>query len=118
MQSKVSKDSYCKTSDINGEEYYSTDLAVTIKEDLQLSEPREDNLPETIDLEGKKVAAFYHNPAAGEDADAPPAWRILGDFIMGLPDEEIPATLADADYYLVLTSDRGDGAGRKPERGA
>ena len=105
MQSKVSKDSYCKTSDINGEEYYSTDLAVTIKEDLQLSEPREDNLPETIDLEGKKVAAFYHNPAAGEDADAPPAWRILGDFIMGLPDEEIPATLADADYYLVLTSD-------------
>ena len=37
--------------------------------------------------------------------NAPPSWQILGDFIMGLPEEEIPATLAEADYYLVLTAD-------------
>ena len=105
MESKIGRDSFCSTSDITGEEYYSTDLAVTIKENLQLSDLEEDSLPETIDIEGKKVVAFYHNPTAGDNADVPPAWRILGDFIMGLSDDEIPATLAEADYYLILTSD-------------
>lgn len=105
MEGKISRDSYCKTSEITGEEYYSTDLAVSIGEELQLADPTGENLPETIDLEGKKVAAFYHNPTAGEDVDAPPSWRILGDFMMGLPEEELPATLAEADYYLVLTAD-------------
>ena len=105
MEGKIGRDYYCKTSEITGEEYYSTQLAVSIGEELQLAEPTEENLPETIELEGKKVAAFYHNPTAGDDVNAPPSWQILGDFIMGLPEEEIPATLAEADYYLVLTAD-------------
>ncbi len=105
MENNYGRDTFLKASDLTGGEYYSTDLAVTIGEDLQLSQPQEDGLPETIDLDGKKVAAFYYNPTAGEDIDAPPSWRILGDFMMGLPDSEIPATLSEADYYLVLTSD-------------
>ena len=105
MEGKISRDSYCRTSDITGEEYYSTQLAVSIEEELELPEPTEEKLPETIDLEGKKVVALYHNPTAAEDVDGPPSWRILGDFIMGLTEEEIPATLDGADYYLVLTAD-------------
>lgn len=105
MEAALGRDTFWKTSEITGEDYYSTDLAVTVKEGLQLSEPQEDGLPETIELEGKKVAAFYHNPAAGEDPDAPSSWRVLGDFMMGLPDSELPSSLSEADYYLVLTSD-------------
>ena len=105
VEAAFGRDTFWKTSEMTGEDYYSTDLAVTIKDGLQLSEPKEDGLPETIELEGKKVAAFYHNPSAGEDPDAPSSWRVLGDFMMGLPDSELPSSVAEADYYLVLTSD-------------
>lgn len=110
MEGKVSIDNYRKTSETTGEEYYSTNIAVTIREDLSLAEPAGENLPETIETEGKKVVALYHNPTAGEDVDAPPSWRILGDFLMGLPKEERPAAMAEADYYLVLTSDHQPGS--------
>ncbi|MCI8865914.1 MAG: DUF4352 domain-containing protein [Lachnospiraceae bacterium] len=104
MESKVSKDSCQSTSSITGEGYYSTGLAVTFDEAVTLSEPRSDGLPESIDLEGKTVVALYQNPTAGEDPDAPPSWRLLGDFLMELPDEEVPASLSEADYYFVLTA--------------
>jgi len=105
METKIGRDKFVKTSEMNGEEFYSTELAVTIGEDLQLSDPGEGSPLEEIVTEGKKVAAFYHNPAAGEDVEAPPAWQVLGDFMMGLGDEEFPASLSEADYYLVLTAD-------------
>lgn len=105
MEAKLGRDTFFKTSGISGEEYYATGLAVTVGEDLQLPEPGEGSSVEEIVTEGKKVAAFYHNPSAGEDADAPPAWQVMGDFMMGLSDEEFPAALSEADYYLVLTAD-------------
>ena len=105
MEAKLGRNTFWKTSELTGEDYYSTDLAVTIGDSPRLSEPQEDGLPETIELEGKKVAAFYHNPTAEEDPSAPSSWRVLGDFMMGLSDSELPTTLAEADYYLVLTSD-------------
>lgn len=105
MESKISRDSVIKTSDKTGEEYYSTEMTVTLGEELQLAEPGEGSPLETIETAGKKVAAFYHNPTAEDDVDAPPAWQMMGDFMMGLPEDELPASLSEAEYYLVLTAD-------------
>ncbi len=91
-------------SELVEEEYYSTGLAVTVTEELSLQEASEEGLPETVELAGKKVAAFYRNPSQGEFPYAPTSLRLLGDFMLGLPEEEYPETLAEADYYLVLTA--------------
>lgn len=58
-----------------------------------------------IPLEGKKVAAFYRNPKSGEFEGSAPPLQLIGDFMLELSPEEYPASLAEADYYLVLTAD-------------
>lgn len=93
------------TSDITEEQYYDTGLTVMIKEDLALEEPADTGDAEPVDLEGKTVLALYHNPASEEYADAPPAWMVLGDFMLEIPEEEVPSSVAEADYYFVLTAD-------------
>ncbi len=91
-------------SDLTEENFCKTDMAVTIAQELHLQEPDEENLPEVIDLEGKKVIAFYQNLCSEEEFwAAPKPLRILGDFMLGLPEDEYPKTAAEADYYLVLT---------------
>lgn len=90
-------------SDITGENYYLTNLTITLDDELSLQEPSGDDLPELIDLEGKKVIAFYRNPYWEEYANSPTPLRILGDFMLGLSEDEYPRTAEEADYYLVLT---------------
>ena len=84
---------------------------ITIANDsLTLQEPSDSGLPETIELEGKTVAAFYYNPGTEEFDDYLPSLQLMGGFLMALPEGEAPATPAEADYYLVLTAhfERGD----------
>ena len=83
--------------------YYSTNLTVTVNETLELKEPDQNNLPETIELDGKKVLAFYHNPYTKEFKNSPTNLRVLGDFMLGLSTDEYPKSTEEADYYLVLT---------------
>lgn len=75
-----------------------------------LQEPADSGLPETIEIEGKTVAAFYRNPTTGDFDDYLPELQLMGGFLMTLPEQEVPASLAKADYYLVLTAsyERGD----------
>ena len=97
-------------SDVTGESYYEDSVMVTITGNgLNLQEPT-DNPPETIDLEGKTVAAFYRIPEKDGFDDDLPALQLMGGFLLNLPAGEAPAALADADYYLVLTADyeKGD----------
>lgn len=106
-----SQQSLMKTSDITGADYYSDSMMVTITGDgPSLQEPAEDGLPETIELEGKTVAAFYRNPTAGNFQDYLPSLQFMGGFLLSLPAEEVPASLSAADYYLVLTAnfEKGD----------
>lgn len=103
--------SLVKPSEITGEDYFSSPVMVTVTNDsLTLQEPSDGGLPETIELEGKTVAAFYYNPGAGEFDDYLPSLQLMGGFLLALPEEEAPATPAEADYYLVLTAhfERGD----------
>ena len=94
-----------KISDITGEGYYSDSVMVTITGNgPTLQEPTDTGLPETIDLEGKTVAALYRNPATGDFDDYLPSLQLMGGFLLALPEAEVPASLADADYYLVLTA--------------
>lgn len=71
-------------------QYYSTNLAITVNETLELKEPDKDNLQETIDLDGKKILAFYRNPQIAEFKGSPTQLRVLGDFMLGLSKEEYP----------------------------
>lgn len=103
MEEKLGEDDLKSTSDITGETVYNTRLAVVVKEELSLQEPVTEGLPETIETEGKKVIAFYANPASEEWQGSPAPLRILGDFMLNLPEEACPASAAEADYYLVLT---------------
>ena len=84
--------------------YYNTMLTVGVDEALEVEEVLEVSRPEKIALEGKKVIAFYRNPYAQEFEGSPTTLRILGDFMIGLSEEEYPKTVAEADYYLVLTA--------------
>ena len=104
-------DSLTKLSDATGEAYFSNAVMITVTGDtLNLQEPTDSGLPETIELEGKTVAAFYRNPNTSEFDDYLPSLQLMGGFLLTLPEEEAPATLSDADYYLVLTAnfERGD----------
>lgn len=105
LASKYGTDTYMETSEVTGEEYFSHPVMVSIqKEGLSLQAPG-DALPETIDIAGKTVVAFYRNPTAGNFEDYLPELQLMGGFLLALPPEEVPATLAEADYYLVLTAD-------------
>lgn len=84
--------------------YYNTMLTVGVNETFDVDAALEVKRPEKIALEGKKVIAFYRNPNANEFEGSPTTLRILGDFMVGLSEEEYPKTAAEADYYLVLTA--------------
>lgn len=83
------------------EPYFDTGLTISVPESLDLSEESKES--EVIELEGKKVIGFYHNPYQEEFQGSPRPVRILGDFMMTLPAEQAAATVDEADYYLVLT---------------
>lgn len=117
MEESLGDTSSRKTSDLTGEEYYDTKLMVALEETLALKDAAEAGqgsdveagteagaeAAEGIELEGKKVLAFYRNLQADEFAGSPAPLQILGDFMMNLPEEEYPASAQEADYYLVLT---------------
>ncbi|MCI9073518.1 MAG: DUF4352 domain-containing protein [Lachnospiraceae bacterium] len=111
MQEKqFGEEEFKKESPITGEICYNTNLAVTVEEELSLQAPVEEGLPEVIDTEGKKVIAFYRNPHGETFPGSPAPLRVLGDFMLNLTDQEYPATVDEADYYLVLTPEYGYGA--------
>ena len=102
---RLGADTFMETSEVTGEEYFSKEVLITIPENaLSLQEPSDSGLPETIELEGKTVAAFYRNPTAGDFDDYLPSPQLMGGFLLALPEEEVPVTPAEADYYLVLTA--------------
>lgn len=103
LEAEFGKDKIYKESQIEGQGYYDTKLAVTIGEALELQEPVQEGLPEVIETEGKTLAAFYRNPDTEEFKDASAPLRMMGDFMLTLADEEYPESVSDADYYLVLT---------------
>ncbi len=106
--------SFRTPSELGEDAYYITNLAPTVTEKLHFkSDAGEEPLPETIDLEGKKVVAFYRNPYAREYEGSPTELRIIGDFMLGLPDEAYPTSLKNADYYLVLTPSYESGDSKK-----
>lgn len=80
---------------------YMSGLAVTIPDTMEFTD--EGETAEAIELEGKKVIAFYHNTSRQEYPDSPEPLRILGDFMLALSPEQFPDTLEEADYWLVLT---------------
>lgn len=103
LEDKFGSDDFKSPSNVDGEDYYSTKLAVVTEELLSLKTSTTEELPETIETEGKKVIAFYRNFASQQWEGSPAPLRILGDFMLDLPESEYPASLAEADYYLVLT---------------
>lgn len=90
-------------SDVTGEDYFNTKMTIVIGEELNLQEPGNGDLGEEIVIEGKTVAALYCNPHGEEFPGSPEPWRLLGDFMLNLPEQAYPDTIEDADYYLVLT---------------
>ena len=107
LEAEFGTEEFQEASELTNENYYSTNLTVTVADSLSLKEPDEASLHETIETEGKKISAFYQNPHTEEFTeefkDSPAPLRLLGDFMLSLPDEEYPQSLAEADYYLVLT---------------
>lgn len=105
LEEKYGGEEIRKESELTGNSFYSTNLSVIVDEELKLEAPEENGLPETIEIQGKKVVAFYQNPLWSEFENSPAPLRIMGDFMLNLPQEERPGTLEAADYYLVLTPD-------------
>lgn len=113
-ETEYGEQSFRTPSELGEDAYYVTNLAPTVTEKLHFkSDAGEEPLPETIDLEGKKVVAFYRNPYAREYEGSPTELRIIGDFMLGLPDEAYPTSLKNADYYLVLTPSYESGDSKK-----
>lgn len=94
---------YVGPSKATGEDYLYTTLTIGIGEELTLQEPGTD-LPEEIVTEGKKLIALYRNLQGDEFPSSPEPMRLLGDFMLNLSAQEYPASIEEADYYLVLTS--------------
>ncbi|MGL5436782.1 MAG: DUF4352 domain-containing protein [Lachnospiraceae bacterium] len=90
-----------KESELLGTTYYSTGLNISTTDILDLKE--ESTEAEYVELEGKKVVAFYHNPDRTEFTDSPAPLTIMGDFMLSLPEEQSARSLEEADNYLVLT---------------
>lgn len=112
---KYGEDSFRRTSELTQEEYYASNVTVTVEEELALkdeasSQEAEDGAPaEPIEIEGKKVIALYRNLQREEFEGSPTSLRLMGDFMLELPEEEYPASLEEADYYLVLTANYEEG---------
>ena len=114
VEGKFGEDSFKNTSQLTQEDYYASNLTVTVDEKLTLqdeasSQETEEGEPEAIEIEGKKVIALYRNLQGEEFDDSPPSLRLIGDFMLELPEEEYPATADEADYYLVLTANYEEG---------
>lgn len=103
LEKKFDKAVFKRSSEIYDGKTYITGLLVVVDEKLNLKEPEEGKELEWIETEGKTVAAFYQNPHSEERKGSPAPLRVLGDFMMNLPEEEFPETLDAVDYYLVLT---------------
>lgn len=102
-QSGTDQAVYVGPSDITGEDFLSTELMIEIGEELTLQEPGGEETSEEIVTEGKKLIALYRTPQADEFPHSPGPLRLIGDFMLNLPEQECPASLEEADYYLVLT---------------
>lgn len=103
LEEKFGREVFKRSSEIYDGKTYITGLMVVVDEKLQLKEPEEENLPERIETEGKTVAAFYQNPYSEEKKGSPVPLRVLGDFMLNLPEEEFPKVPEETDYYLILT---------------
>lgn len=107
METKFGKEElqqqFDRQSSLSGETYLSTRLDVIVDEPLTLKKAEESSQPDTIDLSGKKVAAFYRNTQAEQFKGSPVPLLLFGDFMLNLPKEELPGSAQDTDYYLVLT---------------
>lgn len=90
-------------SDLTGGDYFNTKMTVVIGENINLQEPEDGQDAEEIAIEGKKVAALYRNPYGEEFPGSPEPLRLLSDFMLNLPEQAYPATVEEADYYLILT---------------
>ncbi len=94
---------YVGPSALTGEDYLSTELMITIGQELTLQEPGDVDTSEEIVTEGKKVIALYRNPYGDEFPYSPEPLRLIGDFMLNLSAQEYPSSVEEADYYLVLT---------------
>ncbi|MGL5436405.1 MAG: hypothetical protein ACRDBO_13560 [Lachnospiraceae bacterium] len=94
---------YLSNSSMTGQPYYQTSLTIPVNKDLGLIDSEETNPDEFVELEDKKVVAFYCNPHHEEFKNSPNPLRFIGDFSMTLSAEQTPETIAEADYFLVLT---------------
>lgn len=103
LEAEFGGDGWKAPSEFQEGDYYATGLAVAIKEQPALQEAAEGGMPEVIETEGKKVAAFYRNLQEAEFEGSPAGFRLLGDFMLQLPAEECPVSQEDTDYYFVLT---------------
>jgi hypothetical protein len=97
VEGKFGEDSFKNTSQLTQEDYYTSNLTVTVDEELTLqdeasSQETEEGESEAIEIEGKKVIALYRNLQGEEFDDSPPSLRLIGDFMLELPEEEYPAT--------------------------
>lgn len=104
LESQFGREEFFVTGKRDGQEYMNTQMTVTVGEELPLKEGAE-SLSGPIGTEGKKVIAFYRNPGTAEFKNSPAPLRILGDFMLSLPKEEYPGSMAEADYFLVMTPD-------------
>ena len=105
LEGDFGADGFKETSELTGEPYYSTQMMVTVGELPSLNDSDGSPLPEGVTTEGKKVVAFYRNPDQAGFPGSPAPLQVMGDFMLQLPAEEYPASLSEADYYLVLTAD-------------
>ncbi len=103
QEKKYGADHFKEESQVLGELCYATNLTVTIDEELNLQSGGQGQ-EAPIETEGKKVAAFYRNPKSDRYEGSPTSLRLLGDFMLQLPESERPVSLAEADYFLVLTA--------------
>ncbi|MDE7223386.1 MAG: DUF4352 domain-containing protein [Acetatifactor sp.] len=94
---------YVGPSEVTGEDYINTTMMVDIGEELTLQEPGDEDSSEEIVTEGKKLVALYRNPHGEEFPGSPAPLRLIGDFMLNLSSQECPASIEEADYYLVLT---------------
>lgn len=94
---------YVGPSDLTGEDYLSTELMIAVGEELTLQESGSEESSEEIVTEGKKVVALYRNLQEEEFPYSPKPLRLIGDFMLNLSSQECPASIEEADYYLVLT---------------
>lgn len=114
VEGKFGEDSFKNTSELTQEEYYMSNVMVSVNEEVALqdgasSQETVEGDSGIIEIEGKKVIALYRNLQGEDFDDAPPSLRLMGDFMLELPEEEYPATVEETDYYLVLTANYEEG---------